>query len=194
MDNRLDMRDFVNIGIFLALNLVLGVTIAIIFGTNPFTFLLIGAIGALVNGITMMVFFAKIKKKNVFLIYVIIYAFISLFLGMGYFPAIGALVFGILGEVILRTGKFASKKMERLAYSVYSLSSTVTYIPFYFASKTFIESRRATYGDVFADGLTQVSQKWIFLVLIVGTFVCGFLGALIGSVVFKKHFEKSGIV
>ena len=80
MDNRLDLRDFVNIGIFLALNLVLGVTIAIIFGTNPFTFLLIGAIGALVNGIPMMVFFAKIKKKNVFLIYVIIYAFISLFL------------------------------------------------------------------------------------------------------------------
>lgn len=194
MSNKLDMKDFVNIGIFLALNLVLGVAIAIIFGTNPFTFLLIGAIGALVNGIPMMVFFAKIKKKNVFLIYTVVHALISLFLGMGYFPAIGALVFGILGEFILRAGKFASKQMARLAYSVYSLSATATYIPFYFASESFIESRRATYGDAFAEGLLQVSQKWIFVVLILGTFLCGFLGAVIGSVVFKKHFEKSGIV
>ena len=66
MDNRLDMRDFVNIGIFLALNLVIGVTIAIIFGTNPFTFLLIGAIGALVNGIPMMVFLLRLKRRMYF--------------------------------------------------------------------------------------------------------------------------------
>ncbi len=194
MKTKLDIKDFINIGIFMALSLVIGVIIAIFLGTNPITFLLIGAVGAFVNAIPMMVFFAKIRKKNVFLIYTVVYAIVSLFMGMGYFPAIGTLVFGIAAEFLLRSGHFVSRKKAILAYAVYSLGSVATYIPLYFTTEAFVESRRETYGDAFADGLAGCSQLWIFAVLLALAFVCGLLGALVGSKVFKKHFEKSGMV
>lgn len=192
-ENKLNVKDLINVGIFLAINLVLGVIIAMVLGTNPFTFLFVGTVGALVNGVVMMVFFSRIKKKYVFMVYVIVYAVLSLFLGMGYFPAIFTLIFGFLTELILRSGEYKSKTKAILAYGVYSISSMGAYIPYYFSTTSYIESRRASFGDVYADGLLKYSDKWVFVVLTVATLLCGLLGGFIGTKLFKKHFAKSGI-
>ena len=35
---------------------------------------------------------------------------------------------------------------------------------------------------------------WILPFLVIGAFVAGILGGLIGRKIFKKHFERAGIV
>lgn len=192
-ENKMNVKDLINVGIFLAISLVLGVFIAMMLGTNPFTFLFVGIVGALVNGVVMMVFFSRIKKKYVFMVYVVVYAVLSLFLGMGYFPAIFTLIFGFLAEMILRSGDYKSKTKAILAYGVYSISSMGAYVPYYFSTASYVESRRANFGDAYADGLIKYSGKWVFVVLTVATLLCGLLGGFIGTKLFKKHFAKSGI-
>jgi energy-coupling factor transport system substrate-specific component len=192
-EKKLNIKDLINVGIFLAISLVVGVIIAMILGTNPFTFLFVGIVGALVNGVVMMVFFSRIKKKNVFLVYVIVYAVLSLFLGMGYFPAIFTLIFGVMAELVLRKGNYKSKTKAILAYGIYSISSMGAYVPYYFSTASYVESRRASFGEAYADGLVKYSGKWIFVILTAATLACGLLGGLIGTKLFKKHFEKSGI-
>ncbi len=193
-ENKVNIKDLINVGIFLAVNLVVGIIIAMTLGTNPFTYLFVCVVGALVNGVVMMVFFSKIKKKNVFFIFVIVYAILSLFLGMGYFPAVFTLVFGVLAELVLRSGEYKSKTKAILAYGVYSISSMGAYVPFYFSTTSYVESRRVSFGDAYADGLLKYSGMWIFIVLTFATFLCGLLGGFIGTKLFKKHFEKSGII
>lgn len=193
-ENKITIKDLINAGIFLALNLIVGIIIAMVLGTNPFTYLFICIVGALVNGVVMMVFFSRIKKKNVFLVFVIVYAILSLFLGMGYFPAVFTLVFGVFAEFILRSGKYKSKSKAILAYAVYSISSMGAYVPFYFSTSSYIESRKVSFGEAYADGLAKYSGMWIFVVLTIATFLSGFMGGFIGTKLFNKHFEKSGIV
>jgi hypothetical protein len=193
-ENKITIKDLINVGIFLALSLVVGIIIAMILGTNPFTYLFVCIIGSLVNGVIMMVFYSRIKKKNVLLIFVIVSAILSLFLGMGYFPAVFTLIFGVLAEFILRSGEYKSKSKAILAYAVYSISSMGAYVPFYFSTSSYVESRRVSFGDTYADGLTKYSGMWIFVVLTIATFLSGLLGGFIGTKLFEKHFKKSGIV
>ena len=46
----------------------------------------------------------------------------------------------------------------------------------------------------FVDALASITPIWVLLVMIVATVACGFVGVLISERMFKKHFQKAGIV
>lgn len=50
------------------------------------------------------------------------------------------------------------------------------------------------YGQEYADTLMAYMPDWILPVLLAAAFVSGLVGGLIGRKLFKKHFERAGIV
>ena len=61
---KLNGKDFMNIGIFTAVNLVISIAVACTLGMIPMGFLLLTVVAPLMIGIPTMLFYTKVKKPN----------------------------------------------------------------------------------------------------------------------------------
>ena len=82
---RLNITDLMNIGIFFVINLVAGVVIAFI-GITPITYVMITSVQALILGIPMMLFLAKVHKPGMVFIFLLLSGLASLLLGLDIWP------------------------------------------------------------------------------------------------------------
>ena len=122
-----------------------------------------------------------------------LFSLLNLIMGSGVLILIFGIIFGVLGDVILRAGKYQSWKCTFLANGVFSLW-IMGYVSRMFLTRTeFFASLVSSYGQEYVDTLMSYTPNWMFPVLFVVTFIGGILGALLGKAVLKKHFEKAGI-
>lgn len=103
-------------------------------------------------------------------------------------------VFGVLGDLIMKSGNYSSAGKTILGYSVFSLWMIGTYIPMYFMVEQSRADFAAGFGDEYADRVMSVMPMWSIILVIAGIFVCALIGGLIGKAILKKHFVKAGIV
>lgn len=54
--------------------------------------------------------------------------------------------------------------------------------------------QRASFGQAYADAVSQLMPNWMAFVLLIVCFICGILGGLLFQKILKKHFEKAGLV
>ena len=113
---------------------------------------------------------------------------------MGYWGVPLGLVFGLLGDLILKSGNYKSAKNSLLGYAVFSLWMVGTYIPMYFMVEDSRASFAASFGDEYADKVMSVMPMWSIILVIAGIFICAVIGGMIGKALLKKHFAKAGIV
>ena len=192
---RLTIPDLMTIGIFFVINMVAGVAIAFI-GITPITYVMITSIQALVLGIPMMLFLAKVHKPGMVFIFLALSGIASLLLGLGVWPLVMSLVMAVIAELVLRAGTYRSAAHSVLAYAFMAVSPTASYIPLFFTTQQYLDSSdmQAKYGSSFADGLGSLGQmSWLFGIIVGVTFVCGILGGLLGQRIFTKHFQRAGI-
>ena len=81
--NRLNGKDLMNVGIFTAINVILGVVVAVAIGLTPIGFMMIPFVAAIIMGIPMMLYFTKIKKFGMILIFELVNGIVLLLTGMG---------------------------------------------------------------------------------------------------------------
>ena len=106
---------------------------------------------------------------------------------------IPSVVFGLLGDLIMKSGNYASVKKTILGYDVFSLWMIGTYIPMYFMVEQSRADFAAGFGEEYADKVMSVMPMWSIVLVIAGIFLCALLGGLIGKALLKKHFAKAGI-
>ena len=102
-------------------------------------------------------------------------------------------VFGLLGDLILKSGGYKSAKKSLLGYAVFSLWMVGTYIPMYFMVEDSWASFAASFGAEYADQVMAVMPMWSIILVIAGIFVFAISGGLLGKALLKKHFAKAGI-
>ena len=81
-NRRMTIVDFMTIGIFFVINMVVGVIIAFI-GITPITYVMITPLQAIILGIPMMLFFSKVRKPGMLLVFEILTGLVSILLGLG---------------------------------------------------------------------------------------------------------------
>ncbi|MBV7301030.1 MptD family putative ECF transporter S component [Corynebacterium sp. TAE3-ERU2] len=191
----LTITDLMTIGIFFVINLVAGVAISFI-GITPVTYVMITSAQALILGIPMMLFLAKVHKPGMVLIFLALGGIASLLLGLGVWALVLSLVMAIIAELVLRAGKYESSIHSIIAYAFMAVAPTASYIPLFFATQQYVEDSdiESNYGANFADGLASIGQmSWLFAIIVIVTFICGIFGGLLGRRIFTKHFERAGI-
>ena len=166
--NRLQGKDLINIGIFTAIYFIVIFAAASI-GFIPIFIPLISVIVPLVGGIPMMLFFSKIKKFGMLTICGLLLGVIMLLTGMGYWR-------------------------EVLIHGVFSMWVIGAFIPIVVTRDAYYQNLLPGYGQEYADTLMAYMPDWILPVLLAAAFVSGLVGGLIGRKLFKKHFERAGIV
>lgn len=194
MNNKMQTKDLINIGLFTVLYFVLGCCVAIPIGFVPIFLPILGALWTLITGIPFMLFAVRVKKFGMVTIMAVLSGLLMGLTGMGFWGILTGAVFGLLGDLIMKSGSYKSAKKTILGYGVFSLWMIGTYIPMYFM----VEQSRAdfakSFGDEYADKVMSVMPMWSIVLVIAAIFVCALFGGLIGKAILKKHFTKAGIV
>ena len=195
--NKLEVKDFISIGVYTALYFVM-VTIAT-FGSAAllpgFNNIVLPAISALISGCVYMLMVAKVPKFGGITVMGLVMG--MFFFSSGHFVVSFAanIVCGILADIICKLSNYKSKKAIMLSYIVFSYGLTGPILPLWFMKDAYMakleaRGKNAQYiNDLFANINTGT-----FVICIVLILVCAILGGLFGLKMLKKHFEKAGIV
>ena len=132
MNNKLQTKDLINLGLFTVLYFVIGCCVAIPIGFVPIFLPVLGSLWSLITGIPFMLFLTRVKKFGMVTIMGVLSGLLMGLTGMGFWGVPMGLIFGLLGDLILKSGDYKSAKKSILGYAVFSLWMVGTYIPMYF--------------------------------------------------------------
>ena len=193
MRNKLQAKDLINIGLFTALYFIIGCAVAIPIRFVPIFLPILGALWTLITGIPFMIFSTKVKKFGMVTIMAVLSGLLMGITGMGFWGVPLGVIFGLLGDLIMKSGNYKSIKKNILGYSVFSLWMIGTYIPMYFMVEQSFEHFESSFGQEYATRVMEVMPMWSLILVILGCFIFAIFGGLIGKAVLKKHFKKAGI-
>ena len=191
-NKKLQAKDLINVGVFSAIYFVIFFA-GMMLGYIPIFIPLLGFICPIICGIPFMLYLTKVKKFGMLTLTGTILGLLNLLIGAGILVFIFGVVFGILGDLVLKAGKYSSWKCTLLGNGVFSLW-IMGFVSRMFLTRTeFFASLESSYGAEYTATLASYTPGWMFPVLFLVTFCGGILGALLGKSVLKKHFEKAGI-
>ena len=194
MNDKLQAKDLISIGLFTVLYFVIGCCVAIPIGMIPIFLPVLGALWVIITGIPFMLFLTKVKKFGMVTIMGILSGLLMGLTGMGFWGVLTGAVFGISGDLILKSGEYKSMKKSGLGYAVFSLWMIGTYIPMYFMAEQSKADFASQFSEEYAEEVMSVMPMWSFILVAARIFLFSFLGSLLGKKLLKKHFAKAGIV
>lgn len=191
---KLGVKDFINVGLFSVIYFVM-FTISGILGYIPLCVVILPLIAGVLGGIPFVLFTLKEQKFGAVTLMGFITGFLTFLVGQTWMSILFGLVFGFLGDLIMKSGNYKSWKKNVLGYSVFTLWTVGTMLPMWIMRETFFAGYRENGStDAYIDAVMKLTPNYMILVVIITALVGGFLGASLGKAVFKKHFKRAGIV
>ena len=191
-DNKLQAKDLINLGLFTVLYFVIGCCVAIPIGFVPIFLPVLGSLWSLITGIPFMLFLTRVKKFGMVTIMGVLSGLLMGLTGMGFWGVPMGLIFGLLGDLILKSGDYKSAKKSILGYAVFSLWMVGTYIPMYFMVEDSWASFAASFGEEYADRVMAVMPMWSIILVVAGIFVFSHFGRSAWKSTPEKTLCESG--
>lgn len=189
-------RDLITIGIFTALYVVVNFLFMLISGLHPYLWVFMPALDALFAGIPFMLACAKVPKFGTVLIIGMVPSLIYFLTGM-FTPLILGLMFGscLVAELIRAATGYTSFKGNALAYAVFGFGMCGSPLPLWLFHDAFVSQIAAQgMGADYLATLETAANPTMLVAMFVSTLVAGLIGAYVARGMFRKHFEKAGLV
>lgn len=190
---KLSVKDLINVGLFSVIYFIM-FTISGILGYIPICVVILPLIAGILGGIPFVLFTIKEQKLGAVTLMGVIAGLFTFLVGQTWLSVVFGLVFGLLADLIMRSGQYKSWTKNMLGYSVFTLWTVGTMLPMWIMRETFFAGYRENGGtDAYINAVMKLTPNYMILVVIVLALVGGMLGACLGKSVLKKHFEKAGI-
>jgi energy-coupling factor transport system substrate-specific component len=196
LDRKLKGKDLITIGIFSAIYFVINFVFMIMGGIHPIMWVLMPGFIALFTGIPFMLMAAKVQKPGAVFLMGLITGLIYFITGQ--FTVVILITFVIAcgsAELIRYTTKYGSSKGNTTAFACFSLGMVGSPLPIWLMRDSFLA--QITEQGMSAD-YVSVLEALTSPVMLAVLFIAPIAGAIIGAIItrglFKKHFEKAGIV
>lgn len=190
---KLSVKDLINVGLFSVIYFIM-FTISGILGYIPICVVILPLIAGILGGIPFVLFTIKEQKFGAVTLMGVIAGLFTFLVGQTWRSVVFGLVFGLLADLIMRSGQYKSWTKNMLGYSVFTLWTVGTMLPMWIMRETFFAGYRENGGtDAYINAVMKLTPNYMILVVIVLALVGGMLGACLGKSVLKKHFEKAGI-
>ncbi len=194
MKQKMLAKDFITVGVFTAIMLVVSMAVAML-GFIPVFIPLLSVFVPLISGIPFMLFATKAQKFGMITLMGILIGLVMGMMGHGIFAFVAGPLCGLISDLIMKSGKYKSMKKDALACGVFFLSVIGNYIPIILAREAYHTQLVETgYGKEYADALMRLIPDWSLIPLAIAAFISGIIGAYIGKAMLKKHFKRAGIV
>ena len=190
-NEKMNVRDYITAAIMYVLMFLVYAGVGAPIGMTVAGSLFVFAACAVVWGTIFILLFTKVNKKGVVLLFGLIWAAMQLmsFWGVAIVIAIGAVIAELFWD-----------KLDRRKFSTMLLCFTVQVIFLYLGMTLpliFMKDMYLAAVSAYADLYSTVFDMLIgpmFFVGLAATVVGCIVGAFLGKLLLKKHFEKAGIV
>lgn len=194
--HKLQIKDFITLGILNAVIIVIMSIFNIALFAIPLTFVLAPALAALPIGIVFMLMLVKVPKAGVFAISGLTQAAAQLLLGSPLWLAAGIFVFALAGEIVNLQN--TRRNFGKLTIGYILLITGYSFGAFapiaFFADAYRQRALKQGYDEAYIDHLVSFLNLPM-LVLALTVAIAGALGgAFLGRKMLRKHFVKAGMV
>lgn len=188
-------KDFISIGIYSAIYFIINI-IFMIMGIIPIMWILMPSMIALFTGIPYMLLCSKVQKPGAILIMGSITALI--YFVTGQFTPVILITFCsgcIIAEIIRNITKYNSFIGNLLSFMFFSLGMIGSPLPIWlFKDSFFSQIQSQGMSADYVNTLSGFASYGMLIFMIVMTLILSIVGAISAKAVFKKHFEKAGIL
>ena len=164
-------------------------------GVIPILYLAYPTLAGIITGIVIMLFMAKVQKPWGLFIIGLICGLIVIAMGNTYIILAHVVISMAIAELLRKKGEYKSFKYNMLSFAMFNTWICGFLMQILLAKDKVIElaETRGMGHDYIMKLIALLNYRSMILVYI-GAIVGGVLGAYIGKVFLKKHFEKAGIV
>lgn len=194
--NKLQIKDYINIGIFSAILMVLYLVTAMT-NVTPITYLIYSPATAFVGAIPYLFITMKIPKKGTVLLFAVVpFLYFLLLAGTeGMIVAAFFAVFAILAELILGNDRKNFKRIT-ISYIVFAMWNAIGgQFRLFATTESYLEyAKNLGLSEVYIDFLRSQANYFTWAIVIVGSIVAAVVGIYLSRLIFKKHLIKAGIL
>lgn len=194
MNKGLSVKDLVTTGIFTALVFVFILIGGMFFATNPVLTFFMPAGSGLLAGPAFLLMIAKVQKRWSLSIMGVVIGILWFVTGMHWAFVLGYLIMAIVADFVAGAGKYRSKKLNSLAYILFSLGSTGTYILFFVDPNGWAQTMLGNGTEQsYIDTMQATVNTGILVAMFAAVLITSAISAFVGCKLLKKQFEKAGI-
>lgn len=194
-NRKLTGKDVIAIGIYSAIYFVMNFA-AMITGFIPLFWILLAGTAAILTSIPFLLMAVKVPKPGAVLIMGFITAFLYFITGQfTVLILITMLIACVLSETYRYITKYALKFRNLvIAFILFSYGMVGSPLALFVYRESFLAQISETMSRKYVVAISSYITTPMLILLLVSPIVGGLLGALIAKGIFKKHFEKAGIV
>lgn len=194
-NRKLTGKDVIAIGIYSAIYFVMNFA-AMITGFIPLFWILLAGTAAILTSIPFLLMAVKVPKPGAVLIMGFITAFLYFITGQfTVLILITMLIACVLSETYRYITKYALKFRNLVvAFILFSYGMVGSPLALFVYRESFLAQISETMSRKYVVAISSYITTPMLILLLVSPIVDGLLGALIAKGIFKKHFEKAGIV
>ena len=194
-NRKLTGKDVIAIGIYSAIYFVMNFA-AMITGFIPLFWILLAGTAAILTSIPFLLMAVKVPKPGAVLIMGFITAFLYFITGQfTVLILITMLIACVLSEAYRYITKYALKFRNLVvAFILFSYGMVGSPLALFVYRESFLAQISETMSRKYVVAISSYITTPMLILLLVSPIVGGLLGVLIAKGIFKKHFEKAGIV
>ena len=189
-------RDLITVGIFTALYFAVNFVCMLLSGLHPYLWVFMPALDGLLAAIPFMLACAKVPKFGTVLIMGMVPSLVYFITGMFTPLILGMMICACLvAEAIRAATKYRSFAGNAVAYAVFGFGMCGSPLPLWVFHDSFVAQISSQgMGAAYLATLETAANPTMLVAMFVVTFLAGLVGAYIAKGMFKKHFEKAGLV
>lgn len=193
MDNKLNGKDLINVGIFTVIYIILFFVSGML-GYIPIFAVALPLVVGILTGIPFILFITKTKKFGMVTLMGILVGILCFLMGQSWIAIVSGVVCGLLADLIFKSGGYKSWKKTLFGYCVFTEWVIGSMLPMWIMRDVFIEQAEKMPSADYKETIMALTTDWMLPVVIVLGIVGAIIGAYIGRSTLKKHFQRAGIV
>ena len=192
--NKLTVKDLISVGLFSVIYFI-AFMISAMLGYIPICVIILPFLTGILGGIPFVLLALKQQKFGAVTLLGLIAGLLTFLMGQTWMSVPFGLVFGLIADIIMKSGNYKVWKKNLIAYSIFTVWTVGTMLPMWIMRNSYFDAYRNNGGtDAYIDAVMNLTPNYMLAVIIVLALVGGFLGGMLGKGVLKKHFKKAGIV
>ena len=193
---KLGGRDFINLGIFTVIFIVLFMACIMVMSMTIYTLPFGVALGSFVAASVYMLLRAKAPKTGAIILFGVLFGLVMFAMGSGWPIFAAVIISSIIAELIARSGHYKSYTCEVIGYCVLMVGTAIgSYVPFIVMKDYYLKvaEGNSINGQFMSRLIEFISGPYLALALVI-TVVTAVLGTVLARVIFKKHLVKAGLL
>lgn len=193
---KLGGRDFINLGIFTVIFIVLFMACIMVMSMTIYTLPFGVALGSFVAASVYMLLRAKAPKTGAIILFGVLFGLVMFAMGSGWPILAAVIISSIIAELIARSGHYKSYTCEVIGYCVLMVGTAIgSYVPFIVMKDYYLKvaEGNSINGQFMSRLVEFISGPYLALALAT-TAVTAMLGTVLARVIFKKHLVKAGLL